>query len=61
MNKILLLIFTLLGADVTMKKEHLDFRPEISTTIAKIVMSSDEIPVFLQILIMIVHVIKKRV
>ena len=45
MNKILLLILTLLGADVTVKKEHLDFRPEISTTIAKIVMGSDEIPV----------------
>ena len=45
MNKILLLILTLLGADATVKKEHLDFRPEISTTIAKIVMGSDEIPV----------------
>ena len=45
MNKILLLILTLLGADATVNKEHLDFRPEISTAIAKIVMSSDEIPV----------------
>lgn len=45
MNKILLLIATFLGMGATVNEEHLDFRPEISTSIAKIVMSNDEIPV----------------
>lgn len=44
-NKILLLIIALLGMGATVNKEHLDFRPEISTTITRIVMDEDEVPV----------------
>ena len=45
MNKLVLLITGLLGAGATVNYEHLDFRPEISTDMAKIVMNGSEVPV----------------
>jgi len=46
MNKIILVIAGLLGMGATIEKEHLDFRPEISTGITNIVLGGeDDIPV----------------
>ena len=45
MNKIILLITGLLGIGASVSYEHLDFRPEISTGIAKVVIIGDEAPV----------------
>ena len=45
MNKVILLIAGLLGLGASVSYEHLDFRPEISTGIAKTVMNGDESPV----------------
>ena len=46
MNKILLVIAGLLGMGAAIEKEHLDFRPEISTGITNVVLGGeDDIPV----------------
>ena len=46
MNKILLVIAGLLGMGAAIEKEHLDFRPEISTGITNVVLGGeDNIPV----------------
>ena len=46
MNKIILVIAGLLGMGAAIEKEHLDFRPEISTGITNVVLGGeDSIPV----------------
>jgi hypothetical protein len=46
MNKIILVIAGLLGMGAAIEKEHLDFRPEISTGITNVVLGGeDDIPV----------------
>lgn len=45
MNKIILVIAGLLGMGAAIEKEHLDFRPEISTGIAKTVTGGGDTPV----------------